>query len=176
MTNTINFFDEVIIEKEKPLILCDIDDTLLKYTYRFEHFFNETKMIYSTALYDELFCRAENDYYLYRILNDPEHTDMNGFNNLCKRIKEKNGDIMFITARSYGAVNTTERHFKILNLKYDDFTIHYTSSKITKGEYITKNIDISGREEIIFIDDQEQNLQSVKKLLPQIKCYKFVYK
>ena len=176
MTKTITSFNEIVIAKNKPLILCDIDETLLRFNYNLQHFYIQAKLIYPKASNNELLNRAKNDFYLYRILNNPIHTDFNGFNNLCRRIEEMNGELIFITARSYGAEDTTKKHFKTLGIDYNKFKIHYLSNAIEKGNYIKKNIKLEGSEEIIFIDDQKYNLDNVKKILPQIKCYKFVYK
>jgi predicted phosphatase len=87
-----------------------------------------------------------------------------------------NGELIFITARTHSAEGTTKKHFKSICVDYNKFKVHYLSNVIEKGNYIKKNIKLEGSEEIIFIDDQKYNLDNVKKILPQIKCYKFVYK
>ena len=176
MVKTINSFDEIIITKNKSLILCDIDDTILRFSYNINHFYNNAKLLYPEVSDNELVNRAERDFYIHRILNKPFHTDLNGFNNLCKRIKDMNGELIFVTARSYSSEEITKKHFKSLGVDYNKFKIHYVSSKISKGDYIKKNINLEGCKEIIFIDDLDYNLKNVKKILPQIKCYKFVYK
>ena len=175
MTKIIYSFDEIIIAKNNPLILCDIDDTILRFNYNLVHFYNEAKILYPKASDNELFNRANNDFYIYRILNRPFHTDLDGFNNLCERTQQVNGELMFITARSHFAEDTTKKQFKTIGIDYNKFKIHYLSNTISKGDYIKKNINLEGREEIIFIDDQDYNLDNVKNILPQIKCYKFVY-
>jgi predicted secreted acid phosphatase len=174
MAKIIYSFNEIITTKEKPLVLCDIDDTILRFNYNIKHFYNEAKLLYPKASNNELVNRAEHNFYIHRNLNKPFHTDLDGFNDLCKRVQEMNGDIMFITARSHGAEDATKKHFKTIGVEYNKFKVHYLSNTTDKGDYVKKNINLQDREEIIFIDDQDYNLDNIQKVLPQIKCFKFV--
>jgi hypothetical protein len=49
------------------------------------------------------------------------------------------------------------------------------SNLIQKGEFIKKNICMKENQEVIFIDDMGDNIENVKLLNPNIKCYQFIY-
>ena len=72
----------------------------------------------------------------------------------------------------------TKINFSHIGLDYNNFVTHYTNyetSKINKGEYLLTNaINLDNYEEIIFIDDNDRCLESVNRLFPNIKCYKFM--
>lgn len=172
----IHSFQDVVITKEKPFIICDIDDTVLAYNYNYEYFYNQAKIISPEASLQEIYQHAEDDYYLHRIINKPFHTDYEGFMRMSQKVKELNGEIIFVTARHTCSIENTIKHFNEIKLDYHSYQVHYTSYPITsKGEYIQKYIDMRGKGEVIFIDDQDFNLISVKKKNPHITCYKFIF-
>jgi len=173
---TINTFNNIVFTKNKPLVLCDIDDTILIYNKTIKDFYNEQKLILPTASFEELFHLANDEYYLYRMYNNPFHTDKEGLNALLNKITEFNGELIFITSRSIGAKEMTKKHFNILNINYKKYRVHYLSNLIKKGEYIQKNINLKDRGEIFFIDNLKSNIENVKLLNPDIKCYRFSYK
>jgi len=174
MANLIHSFKDVVITKENPLVICDIDDTILAYTHNYQYFYNQAKIISPEASPQELLQQAEDDYYFHRIMNKPFHTDYEGFLQMSKKVEELNGEIMFVTARHTCSIEITKKHFYQINLDYDSYNVYYTCYPVTsKGEYIQKYIDISGKGEIIFIDDQDFNLFNVKAMNPYIQCYKF---
>ena len=80
---------------------------------------------------------------------------------------------MFLTARHSESDSWTRRQLKQIGINPEDFEIHYSGSSITKGEYIKRHINLDGKEDVIFIDDYDSFIKSVKDLHPQIKCYKF---
>jgi hypothetical protein len=130
----------------------------------------------STLSETELRQNVEDDFYYYRVTSNPLHTDHDGFNNMIKKIEDLHGELMFVTARSIISDKTTRKHFKCINIDYNKYKIHY-SYVVNKGEYIKKHINTMDEYgEIIFIDDQDQALKSVKYFNPQITCYKFEFK
>lgn len=175
MLKFINTFNDIALTKENPLVLCDIDETILTYKYDIIDFFNRHKLISPDAPFEEIKQYALDDYYIYRILNNPSHTDQKGFKTLLEQIEKLNGEIIFITARSIGSTEMTKKHFKILNIDYKKYKIHYLSNLIQKGEFIKKNICMKENQEVIFIDDMGDNIENVKLLNPNIKCYQFIY-
>jgi hypothetical protein len=172
----INTFNDIVIKKEKPLVLCDIDDTILIYNKTLKQIYNEQQIISPNASFEELTHLANDEYYMYRILNNPFHTDEDGLKKLFEKIKQLNGELIFITSRSIGSKQMTQKHFKLLGIDYEKSKIHYLSNLITKGEYIKKHINLKERGEIIFVDNLKSNIENVISFNPDITCYRFVYK
>lgn len=152
-TNIASSFDHIRLSKFNPLVLCDIDDTLL--TMDTIYHLGQSHPITLT--------------YQYKA----KHTDYDGFQRLVYRVKQLGGELQFLTARDKEFHASTRSHFDEIGINYDSFQIHYTNAN-PKGEYIKNNIDLSKYGEVIFIDDRDSFLANVKRHHPQIKCYKFV--
>lgn len=148
-------FDHIRLSRFNPLVLCDIDDTLL--TMNTIYHLGQNHPITPT--------------YEYKV----KHTDYDGFHRLVSRVKQLGGELQFLTARNKEFHASTRSHFDAIGVNYDSFQIHYTNAG-PKGEYIKNNIDLSKYDEVIFIDDRDSFLANVKYHHPQIKCYKFVTK
>jgi len=99
----INTFDK-IIPIEKSLILCDIDDTVLRYNLTFKDFYSKVKneLKYDGDYLDEKDINdcAMEEFNLYREKNVPFHTDGEGFRRLEQKILKTNSKLCFITSRS----------------------------------------------------------------------------
>ena len=176
MNVKISGFDEVKVTKEKTLVLCDIDDTVLHYP-NWEDSCRPILIEMGNQLSPEEFEKElQSLKNIFKVVRDPEHTDFNGFVRLLDRLKDKNGKLMFLTARTTEFEKGTRQHLKKIGLNSDEFEIHFTSNKITKGEYIKQKIDLSDWDDVIFIDDYESYIKTVTDLNPQIKCYKFIVK
>jgi hypothetical protein len=147
----INNFNDIIISDKKTLIICDIDDTLIKF-------------------------KNIEQYRIFGSLVKPLPTDIYGFISMLKKVKINNGKIIFLTARISAAEKITRQQFSDIGLNYNDFNIYYTNGNMEKGYYIMDNIELSNYDEIIFIDDNDVCLISVINLFPDIKCYKFDWK
>ena len=168
-------FNEISLTKEKPLIICDIDYTILHHDVKIEKFVNILKD--NNLSFDdekEMLILAREMMHKYCHIFPPIHTDFDGFNALLDNVKFLNGEIIFLTSRDCSSEEYTSKQFDHLGLKYDNYGIYYTNNKISKGEYIKLNIDISRWGEIIFIDDLDFNLKSVFETIEDVKCYKFV--
>jgi hypothetical protein len=176
---TISSFNDVIIRKEKTLILCDIDDTVISYDKNFDFFYNSIKTTPNMhiQLYNEVQLQqyAYIKYVDYRRKNKPTHCDYNGFKYMESILKNTGGEIMFLTARDAFSSVITRNQFTQIGLNYDDYKVHYTSSKVNKGYYINKHIDTTKYNDIIFIDDLPVNIETVSLLCPEITCYRFLY-
>jgi hypothetical protein len=176
LIKTINTFNDVVIEKENTLILCDIDNTLLYYTKKATDFYIEVQKSIPNKPTHFYINKATEYYYKYTAQSKPFHTDYDGFINMTNQLSTLNGNIMFVTARNKPYEDITKKHFSDIGLVYDDYVVHYTEDKISKGEYIKLFIDISNASDVIFIDDYDEYIQSVLDICPDIKCYKFDYK
>lgn len=175
-TKTINTFNDIILSSENPLVLCDIDSTILYYDKDYYYFYDQLKKDFPYMDEKSLKEDAEYMHNMYIQFFNPKHTDFEGFKNMEQKIKELNGKIEFITARCKIGEKFTSKNFKDIGLNYDDYTVHYTDNKISKGEYIKKNIDITKYNEVIFIDDYLEYIQTVLNIFPTIKCYIFDHK
>jgi ribonucleotide monophosphatase NagD (HAD superfamily) len=175
MSKTISSFKEVeLTNGVKTLILCDIDGTILHFPdcdNFCKEFIKEICPLGPTdpTYYSEL----ENMKNMYTRVRPPTHTDYDGFVSILDNIKKMEGKLVFLTARSRESGDWTKKQLKQIGINPEDFEIHYTGSIISKGEYIQKHIDLTGWEHVIFIDDYESFIKSVKDLHPQIVCYKF---
>jgi hypothetical protein len=174
--NIINTFNNIEIKCVKTLIICDIDNTILCYEKNIEDFIKIIKKDFPEFTENEIIEDAVYMYNIYRCINKPLHTDFDGFINIKNRLNELDGNLIFLTARNSSSLSFTKKDFNNIGLNYDEYEIHYTDNKISKGQYIEKYINIKDYNEVIFIDDYESYIKSVSDIFPQIKCYLFDYK
>ena len=174
--NIINNFKNIII-KDNTLVLCDIDETLVRIKNIDKKWWIKTKNFFSGFMEKEKEIEfASFSYWLkYVSSHKAEFTDKEGFLYLLNQIKETNNSkIIFITSRPKNCIPITKKHFYDLNLDYNLYEIHHLNFK-PKGEFVYNNIDISNFENILFFDDHESNLENVFKYFGNlITLYKFV--
>lgn len=176
----INTFYDVEITKHNTLILCDIDETVLRYEKTIDHFYKMVKEDVPNEE-EEFYKNEANDFYrMYKSMgkkiSHPQHTDIEGFNNMIDQLEKINGSMMFITARNEASMEVTCEHLNDININHEKYKIHFTNNKISKGEYIKKNININDFNDIIFIDDYESYIKSVTNIFnDKIRCYRFKY-
>ena len=175
-----SFRDIPLTYEKRTLIICDIDDTLLKWEKTIQTFYNQSLILFSTSgnTGDKLHTLAKTYaiqlYNQYRKIIPPTPTDAPGFLDLMQRISLIPGsEIMFLTART-DIDDITRQDFYSLGLRYEQFKVHFTENQISKGEYIQKKIDVSGFDHVIFIDDLMENILSVNQFYPKIQCYRFL--
>lgn len=178
----ISSFDQIPIDQTQTLVICDIDDTLLYFPGLTTEKYNEILDTYKQFVGDNpdglLLAQAQANNHWSELFGQtkPSHTDKNGFARLLLRLHLYNGGLCFVTARPgyQSNIEFTRSNFNDIYLSYDAFVTYY-SSNIPKGEYINKNIDLSGYSNIIFIDDMEHNLSNVNLHFGnKIKCFRFV--
>jgi len=169
---SISSFSQIhFINELQYLIICDIDETILHFPDcdRFcKEWIKSNKILYEN--YDTVLKELK---LYYKRLKAPSPTDYDGFINMMRIINKTNSKFLFLTARSYSSDALTKTHLKNIGLITDEMEIHYTGEKISKGEYIKKNIDLSVWTYVIFIDNDEINIKTVTSLCPQIDCYQF---
>jgi hypothetical protein len=189
----ISSFREVEIRRKKPLVLCDIDDTVIGYDKTYDFFYKQLLTNAQTknnapakmsSIFNitnnqnndyELKHEAEQMYNYYRMLNNPKHCDYAGFIDLVERVKQIDGEVQFLTARSRESAFHTRNQFKEIGLNYDDYRVHYTGGAITKGMYISRYFNLNMYGEVLFIDDLDSFIHSVVSACPSVRCYKFNY-
>lgn len=166
----INSFEQIDLSGSNILILCDIDDTLLYWDLPFEHFVEKASKLKGFFLNPEDIEQIAQEYYSnYRKKTPPKCTDSVGFEKISKH------EIQFITARSAMYKHSTVDHFKSIGLDYSNYKVHYTwDLKMSKGRYIRKFINLEAYDQVIFIDDLDESIHTVRRNHPNIQCYKFV--
>jgi len=167
MEGIIHSFNQVAIKGSQTLILCDIDETLLRWDKSVESVYRELSMSHPHLDHSKLEILAENYYSVYRNQTPAIPTDLSGFKTLMARLGA--GKLMFLTARTPS--HHTRDDLNNIGLQNYMFDIHFTSNKITKGDYIKKYIDLSRYNDIIFIDDNPEYINSVLVNISTIRCY-----
>lgn len=175
----INSFNLIDI-KQNSLILCDIDDTILRYQHNIDYFIEKSRReivnITDNCCEENIKFLAECDYEDHRDFTEPFNTDSEGFDNMLKKISETNSNLIFITARSNKSKEKTKNQLEKIGINTNNYQIHFTFEyKISKAEYIKKYIDLTQFDNIYFIDDQVNNVKNVKITFPNFNCYLFKY-
>jgi hypothetical protein len=165
---TIKSFDKILDQIiPNTLVICDLDNTLFDYKSR---------------------CAIQTDIKIQECGIDlecvnslvPLITDLDGFFMLCDCIQWSGSTLIFLTARPESQSIPTKKI--LMYYKLDKFKILYSGSN-PKGKFlISKLPQINKFDKIIFIDDLEKNLNSVKSSLAKLELsipiltYKFVIK
>ncbi len=174
----INSFNCIEI-KEGSLVLCDIDDTVLRYDLTLDDFVISTKKhledINDYIDDEDTLAIASNEFANYREINVPYHTDKEGFENLEKKIIETNSKLYFITSRSNQFKTLTESQLELIGINSNKYPIHFTfNHKMSKAEFIEKFIETHEFTQVYFIDDLPTIVKQVKYKFPHFEC--FIYK
>jgi hypothetical protein len=177
----IRTFNDVKLNKTKPLVICDIDHTFIRCSHNLDHF---RKMIAQDPNLIMDFGKFEINYEEEAInlmnraynIGFVKQTDPEGFNNMLAKINSLGGKFIFLTARGIVSHQKTVNDLKKAGLLYPEtFDIHYTNNEMTKGDYIKKTNLLNGYEDISFIDDYLSFIASVHHNFPHINCYLFRY-
>ena len=172
----INTFNDILlIEGTKPLVICDIDHTFIRPRNDYKFYYDlMSEKFESEEDRNELAQQLMSSSYNLGVI---KQTDEDGFKNLLERIKNLDGKLIFLTARSADYHDKTLQDLKQVHLEdHDKYEIHFTNAKISKGSYLMTNKDIlEGYDHISFIDDYTCYLDSVSSKFPDIKCYQFKY-
>lgn len=169
----ISSFRQINITKP-TLILCDIDETILTWKKNEAYFLHQQMKKNPTLSLPELYYLARNEFAIHRSTVPPKPTDIEGFREMIQTLAlHPHSKCMFLTARS--ASYHTQMDFQDIGIDYNAFVVHYTANEITKGQYIKKYIDLSSYQDVIFIDDNMEYIQSVLIEELGIRCFKFVH-
>jgi predicted secreted acid phosphatase len=161
---------ELSAEIRNPLVILDIDDTVITWKREFTKFISENTPKFDSNLDDNV--KTMFNYFV--MLNEPDPTDLDGFNDLVKRVKENGGEVMFLTARNPEHRDLTLQRLKSVGIDHpDNYRIYFAGNKTTKGKYISKYVDLTRYGEVIFVDDMQNQLTSVHELFPQVRLYQF---
>jgi predicted secreted acid phosphatase len=184
MSKIITTFDQVEIPQDKTtLVLCDIDDTVLRYPMLLQDFYKKEQaaaefifMSVTSKKEKQIYINEyiNDEYYIYRTKTDPIHTDIDGFNNMIQKIYSNGGELKFVTSRSIVFNEQTRKHLQTIGIDPELYKIHYTfESGVKKSRYIQENINKEQYQNIIFIDDREDELKLVRNDHPDITTYRF---
>jgi len=170
----IDTFEKIYFEdNEKPLVICDIDFTLITSKYDYEYYYNIYRYNYKYKDINNINNAIKNMQLKCIEVGLVKQTDEKGFKQLIEKVNELKGKIVLLTSRSLFSHSKT-----ISDLTYagfenpENFEIHYTGATISKGDYIKNNNLWFGYKQIIFIDDMPINLNSALNI-PNIACYLF---
>ena len=150
----------------KTLVLCDIDDTLLHHPVLNSNWMNviQTYFFNNTA-----FSKYIDELLTTRPM---QHTDREGF----ERLRESSKKLAFVTARFPHTKDFTYQNLKSAGVNPEDHEVHFCGN-MRKGKYIANNFDLEEYDRVIFIDDQQRNLESVYAFVdhPGLELYKYDY-
>lgn len=172
----IDTFENIQLPNDKkPIVICDIDLTLIRPIDNYidiynqiKHHFTEPKQIHKTVT--KILKRSIN----YGMV---KQTDSKGFTQMLKRINQLGGKFIFLTARSALFHQKTINDLKTAGLENpEEFEIHYTGNVITKGHYILTHNLLQGYDHYVFIDDYPHFLESALQIYPDMNGYLFKYK
>jgi hypothetical protein len=177
--NTIQKFSEIDIQPN-TLILCDIDDTLFYHPILnpiwnslIQTFFY-MRQYSDTGKYDRVVSDLKATEYfneIYRTI-PIRHTDREGFFAMVGKASE----FAFVTARPPTTKDFAYENLRSIDVNPDLYNVHFCGN-IAKGEYIVQHFDLAKYDHVVFIDDQERNLENVSILVDHkgLKLYKFKY-
>jgi hypothetical protein len=171
--NNITNFNDVLLKTKKTLIICNIDNTILYYDKEYNYFYESVKKNFPFRpenVYEE---DAYFMYTMYKKYYNPIHTDYEGFMNMKNKIKKLDGLIIFITNRNIKNIEQTKKHFNNIGMNYNDYIVYYLNNNLSINEYISNYIQ--NFNEIIYIDNNEDIINSLINIFPNIIYYKFNY-
>lgn len=172
----ISSFQDVII-KSNTLVICDIDDTLIKCKKPLEYFYQLIKDDFTDYTREIILKDASNMQSMYNQIYGYTHTDSEGFNQMLSAIAQTNSKLVFLTARSKQTDNYTKKNLTQVGIANENFPIYYTENEKTKGQYVLDHVDLSGVDHVVFIDDYEHQVISVIDLVGKsgiaVSGYKF---
>ena len=183
----INRFSEISVDTEsKTIVFCDIDDTLIHHPFLNPNWIGIIKLFFfmrnqqALGISDEKLAIAESESYLDEIFKTRPilHSDREGFFGLAEKVDK----LIFITARPSQSSEFTCANLRSIDVDPAKFDVHFCNNS-NKGEYIYKHFDLSKYDSMIFIDDQQLNLENVFKAFsredddfvkkPKLNMYKF---
>ena len=176
--DTITSFSQITIPA-KCLVVLDIDETVIRYENISSDWWtnklNENLLIYNDHKTADFY--ALDEWITHINYNLPTHTDSDGLNDMFEKIKQYDGQVIYLTARRKYLEDITKYHLNYLNIKNEK--IYFTGGE-NKGEILKSIVqdEYDHHNNIIFIDDRDENLHNVIKAMKHTekltKCYKFV--
>jgi hypothetical protein len=165
----ISKFDSIVFDNDRPLVICDIDETLL-YLCEFGPYNNSKYPLFYNKNRSLL---SGSNYTMDPLSRTILPTDIEGFRRLEDRVRNLGGKLIFLTARSSNGYSYVVKDFEKIGLDASKYEIHFTGNTVHKGVYIQKRINLSGYNDIYFIDDMTENVLSVITCIPRAYVYLF---
>lgn len=189
----INLFSQ-LTKAKNTLYVFDIDETVLYYNFKVDEDVVKTIEMYEASVSDKGFT---NKSYLCisggntKIVRKPkpdvtnanalwEETlkrhlpiahDRDGMELLKSFCDENNSKIIFLTARFKTIEKSTNIHLQSLYKWVNTDDVHLCDGE-EKGLVLSKLINPSDYDRIIFVDDKDYNIQSVKNYIPSVITYR----
>jgi hypothetical protein len=160
----------------KCLVICDIDETILKFFDINKEWWKKSfdKYYATSGDYDSACAESLKEWENYIDTYDPVLSNED-FPIFLGKLKTLEAEVIFITARNGSLLSVTERHFHHLGLSFNEHKIFHIG-EIPKGEYLRDNLKllINSTSLVIFIDDYMYNLESVyEEFKNRIEYYYF---
>lgn len=155
--NVINSFRSIIL-RERSLIICDIDDTILDYGEIIEKYWKDN-------VHDPDFSNWHNI-----IKNTTPDITNNDFHDFIQHINQTNSEIHLVTHRNKSFLEITNLHLSMFGI--NGLPVHFLGGH-SKGKYSITNFNIEDRD-IIFIDDSESNHSDFLLHVPNVKQFLFL--
>jgi len=173
MEKLIHNYDNIQVQPNS-LVVMDIDFTVIKFELLHKSWWVDTKRNYETKYGKKLAEEYALKEWTRLITLDKAYLiDPASFQKLLTRIEETNSRLIFITARDESLHDLTVRQLRESGLTdIDPDTIYYSYPKGKKllDVYTEK---YSHLQKIIFVDDGMDNLEDVKKYIPDCDLYLF---
>lgn len=168
------FIDIIDLIDSDTLVVLDIDETVIEYPgVNKEYWYNLFGCHYHILKdYDLAEKACESDWTDYIKKSKPSYTDQ-GILKFFEKIFESSAEMIYLTARCHTLNLSTLEHFEELNIPNPDKIYYNAKEKGPKLKMIINaNSDLK-KSKIIFIDDLDKNLVSMKETFGNsVKCFK----
>lgn len=163
----------------KPLVVCDIDHTVLRCSYGFHHF--QRIVLDHYRLFPQLLQPTTNIYHEAGALLDSayrngyvQQSDPEGLAWMRQIAHDKGGRFVFLTSRDPMMHEQTLKELKKAGVgDVESLTIYYTGKGVSKGQYLKQSKIAEGYDYLSFIDDHGERITSVQQYFPYSYCYMF---
>jgi hypothetical protein len=168
------FIDLIDLIDSDTLVVLDIDETVIEYPgIDKEYWYNLFGCHYHILKdYDLAEKACEYDWTEYIKRSKPSYTD-NDILKFFDKVFESSAEMIYLTARSCNLSSSTVEHFKELNIPNPDKIYYNAKEKGPKLKMIIDTYSDLKKSKIIFVDDLDKNLVSMKETFGKsVKCFK----
>ena len=158
------------------LYILDIDETVIYYeTSMFTEYIKEIELFERTMSRNSAFENANQKWESLVYSNNAKPIDEKGLNSLKEFSDTNNSTIVFLTARFESIRDVTLSQLKRLFPWVENHMVHMASGS-PKGDKLEKMFLTHPhlqRDNIVFVDDKQYNIDSVVQKFPHVKQFLF---